>query len=154
MALALLRYLEASRYPDLPPPGGIIVFSPWVRVTASACAELDQTENHGPFLQWGAESYLPSMGRLPANAEAYVSPIHHPFQTSVPIFVWAGAAEAFCADIKTFADEMSSTNGNKIRFIAPDKAAHDLLINLRLFKLEEGFFAVMRQACKFLNNAE
>lgn len=86
--------------------------------------------------------------------EAYVSQIHHPFQTSVPLFVWAGAAEAFCADIGTFADEMSSIHGNKVHFIAQDKAAHDLLMNLSLFKLEEGFFAAMRQACKFINNAE
>lgn len=160
VALALLRYLEASNFPDLPLPGGAILFSPWVSVTASAGADFARCDNHesdvlnGNFLQWGAESYLPSTGQLPADIEAYVSPIHHPFQTSVPIFIWAGAAEAFCADIKTFADEMANTRGNKIRFHAQDKAAHDLLMNLSLFKLEGDFYASMRQACKFLNNAE
>lgn len=160
VALALLRYLEASKLPDLPLPGGLIVFSPWVSVTARAGADFESSSNHesdilnGSFLQWGAESYLPSMGQLPANVEAYVSPIHHPFPTSVPIFIWAGVAEAFFGDIKTFADEMASTQGNKVRFSAQDKAAHDLLMNLNLFKLEEGFYAAMRQACKFLNNAE
>ncbi|KAG8161095.1 hypothetical protein KVR01_009359 [Diaporthe batatas] len=160
VALALLRYLEASKLPELPLPGGFIVFSPWVSVTTRAAAHYASCENqdsdilNGAFLQWGAESYLPSMERLPAEVEAYVSPIHHPFQTSVPVFIWAGAAEAFCADIKTFAKEMADTPGNKVRFYAQDRAAHDLLLNYHMFKLEEGFYASMRQACKFLHNAE
>ncbi|KAI7772908.1 hypothetical protein LA080_013511 [Diaporthe eres] len=143
---------RASKVPDLPLLGGFIVFSPWVSVTAHAGAEFERRSNHESdilnvaFLQWGAESYLLSMGRLPANVEAFISPIHHPFPTSVPIFIWAGAAEAFCGDIKPFADEMANAQGNRVRFSAQEKAAHDLLMNLSLFKLEKGFYAAMRQA--------
>lgn len=160
VALALLRYLEASKQPDLPLPGGFIVFSPWVSVTTNAGAHYTSCKYHesdilnAEFLQWGAESYLPSKESLPAEVEAYVSPIHHPFQTSVPVFIWAGAAEAFCPDIETFAKEMADTPGNKVRFYAQDRAAHDLLMNVNMFKLEEGFFVSMRLACKFLNDAE
>lgn len=46
VALALLRYLEASKIPDHPPPGGVIVFSPWVSVTASAGADYEKCPNH------------------------------------------------------------------------------------------------------------
>lgn len=108
----------------------------------------------GPFLQWGAESYLPSEIPVHADVQPYVSPINHPFQTSVPIFIWAGAAEAFCGDIIAFADEMTRIEGNKIQFHAQEKAAHDLLMDLNLFKLEDGFFAAMKQAHRFLNSTE
>lgn len=80
MALALLSYLEASKFPDLPPPGGVITFSPWLSVTARAGADLERSNNQETiilnvaFLQWGAELYLLSMERLPGNVEAYVSP--------------------------------------------------------------------------------
>lgn len=160
VALALLRYLEASKMPDLPLPGGFIVFSPWVNVTTNAgahyvsCKYNESDILNGEFLQWGAESYLPSTEHLPADVEAYVSPIHHPFQTSVPVFIWAGAAEAFCADIEIFAKEMADVPGNKVLFYAQDRAAHDLLMNVNMFKLEEGFYASMKQACKFLHDAE
>lgn len=161
VAFALLRYLEASKIPDLSPPGGVIAFSPWVSVTAEAGAAFERCDHHksdylnGPFLQWGAESYLPSGGLVHADVQPYISPIHHPFQTSVPIFIWAGASEAFCSDNRAFADEMAGIQGNKVRFHAQDKAAHDLLMNLMLFKsLEEGFYTAMKEACQFLNNAE
>lgn len=160
VALALLRYLEALKLPDLPLPGGVIVFSPWVNVTTRVGADFENYDHHksdilnGPFLQWGAESYLPRGGLVSAEVQPYISPIHHPFQTSVPVFIWAGAAEAFGPDIGAFADEMARTQGNKVRFHAQEKAAHDLLMNLSLFKLEEGFYAAMTQACKFLNNVE
>lgn len=160
VALAFLRYLEASKFPDLPPPGAVIVFSPWVSVTASAGADFEQCDHHksdilnGSFLQWGADSYLPSGGLVPADMQPYISPIHHPFRTSVPVFIWAGAAEAFCSDIRAFAGEMVGTQGNKVRLHAQEKAPHDLLMNLNRFKLEEGFYAAMKQAYKFLNNAE
>lgn len=155
IALALLRYLETARLPELPLPGGVIVFSPWVNVTTRAGADFERCDNHssdiinGPFLQWGAESYLPSKGELSADVKAFVSPLGHPFKTSVPIFVWAGAIEAFCDDIRVFATEMAKVPGNKIKFHAQDKAAHDLLTNLNLFKLEDGFHAAMKEAREF-----
>ncbi|KAK7742360.1 hypothetical protein SLS53_004505 [Cytospora paraplurivora] len=161
VVLALLRYLEASKLPDLPPPGAVNLFSPWVSVTAGAGAAFETCDNHksdylnGPFLQWGAESYLPSEGLVPADVQPYISPIHHPFQTSVPVFIWAGAAEAFFTDSKIFADEMAGIQGNKVRFHAQEKAAHDLLMNLSLFpSLEEGFHAALKQARTFFNNAD
>ncbi|KAJ0117028.1 hypothetical protein J7T55_003444 [Diaporthe amygdali] len=160
VALALLRYLEAAKLPELPPPGRLITFSPWVSVTANAGADFENSVNHecdilyGPFLQWGAEAYLPSARPIPPDVQPYISPIHHPFQTAVPIFIWAGAAEAFCGDIRTFADEMAKVQGNKIQYHEQEKAAHDLLMNLNMFKLEEGFYSAMSQAYKFLSNAE
>lgn len=76
------------------------------------------------------------------------------FRLQCPFSSGLGPLKLFARTSGPFADEMPSIHGNKVHFIAQDKAAHDLLMNLSLFKLEEGFFAAMRQACKFFNNAE
>lgn len=34
VVLALMRHLESAQSPELPLPGGVIVFSPWVQVTS------------------------------------------------------------------------------------------------------------------------
>lgn len=159
VVLALLRYLETARLPGLPVPGGAIVFSPWVKVTADAGSDFMQCATHrsdiinAPFLQWGAESYLPAGGKPSPEVQPYVSPIHYPFHTSVPIYIWAGAAEAFCGDIRVFADDMAGVQGNHVLFHAQENAAHDLLMNLNLFKLEDGFFKAMGEAAKFFNES-
>ena len=63
---------------------------------------------NGAFIQWGGESYLSSLEKLPAYIEAHVSLVHNPFKISALIFIWAGTAEAFFGDIETFAEEMAS----------------------------------------------
>lgn len=74
----------------------------------------------------------------------------------MPIFIWVGTSEALYEDIKTFAEEMARTQGNRVRFSAQDKATQELLINFKLglLNLEDGVHTPIRQACKFLNHAD
>ncbi|KAI3400345.1 hypothetical protein diail_3362 [Diaporthe ilicicola] len=153
VVLALMRYLESSRSPELPLPGGAIVFSPWVKITSEAAQDFSSSKNAefdmltGPLLQWGADSYLP---KDKDGTEAYTSPLHHPFRTSMPLYVHAGAAEAFCEPVESFAGEMEQIGGNRIRFHASPKGPHDGLLSHSVFGLTEEFCAAMDEAHGFL----
>lgn len=143
VVLALMRYLEAqqssihdqstdrSTNDPLALPGGAIVFSPWVHVTSKAGEDYKACNNTkgdiltGPLLQWGADSYFPASDRA---VEAYVSPLHHPFKTSIPLYIHSGATEAFFTSISSFAEDMKQMEGNRVRFYATAKGPHDLLL--------------------------
>ncbi|KAM3437965.1 hypothetical protein NHJ13734_004369 [Beauveria thailandica] len=137
VALALLRYLEATR--ALPLPRGVMAWSPWVEVTPRAARDFAETNAAATdiltpeFLQWGADAYLPNSGRggrgLSDEVAGYVSPLHRAFATSVPVFLHAGEAEGFCSSVRRFSDEMEEVNGNKrVRFHGTPHAVHDLLL--------------------------
>lgn len=157
IVLALMRHLESQS--ELPLPGSAILFSPWVEVTPHAAEDYKAYSNteadvlSGEFLQWGADSYLPSDGELASDEtmRAYVSPLHHPFKTSIPIFIHAGAAEAFLETIKVFAEEMQAL-GNEVRFYAAPKGPHDLLLNYELFGMKDELTAAVDEARVFLSN--
>ncbi|KAM3457609.1 hypothetical protein MY3296_001041 [Beauveria thailandica] len=134
VALALLRYLEATRALAL--PRGVMAWSPWVEVTPRAARDFAETNAAATdiltpeFLQWGADAYLPNSGRgLSDEVAGYVSPLHRAFATSVPVFLHAGEAEGFCSSVRRFSDEMEEVNGNKrVRFHGTPHAVHDLLL--------------------------
>ncbi|KAI1375522.1 Alpha/Beta hydrolase protein [Hypoxylon crocopeplum] len=132
LVIALLRYLEETSR-SLPPPGGAIVWSPWVHVTSQAGADYDASGNAAndcliaPLLQWGAQSYLPE--KQPTAEElAYISPLHHPFRTNVPLFIHGGTAEALLDTIKEFSKQMAEVDGNRVKFHSTDFASHDLIM--------------------------
>ncbi|KAK8112106.1 uncharacterized protein PG998_008563 [Apiospora kogelbergensis] len=105
LVLGLVRYLEEAT-PDasLPRPGGAIVWSPWVHVTPRAGAD------------------------YAARVRPYLSPLHRPFRTRVPLFVHAGGAEGFFDGVRDFAGQMAGVAGNRVRFHGTDLAPHDLEI--------------------------
>lgn len=131
-ALALLRYLEASRV--LPLPRGVMAWSPWVEVTPRAGRDFAATGAAAAgdiitpeFLQWGADAYLP--GALTDEVAGYVSPLNRPFETRVPVFLHAGEAEGFCPTVRRFAEQMEEMNGSaRVRFHGTPLAVHDLLL--------------------------
>lgn len=131
LLIALLRYLETSS--KLPLPRGAIVWSPWVHVTLQASADYESSRNAtidsstGPFLQWSAEAYFP---KHEASSEelAYISPLHHPFHTRVPLVIHAGRAEAFRDSIEEFANEIKEIKGNKIKSCSTNFVTHNLII--------------------------
>lgn len=134
VAITLLRYLEQCKV--LPLPRGVMAWSPWVEVTPHAARDYNERNAaatdvlDGDFLQWGADSYRPQR-ILAAEVEAHVSPLHHPFCTSVPLFLHAGAAEAFGPAVRRFAEEMAERNGcgeERVRFHETPNAVHDLLL--------------------------
>ncbi|KAI0596360.1 Alpha/Beta hydrolase protein [Biscogniauxia sp. FL1348] len=146
LALALLRHLEAAS--QLPLPGGVMVWSPWTHVTADASRDYSQCNNHrgdmlvGSFLQWGADAYLPEQHSR--ETTPYISPLHHPFSTSVPVFLQAGTAEAFYDSVKSFASEMAGIPGNRIRLHSVDLAPHDLILTHELL----GMTAQLQEAAE------
>ena len=133
IAISLLRYLESSKV--LPLPAGVITFSHWLHLSGYAEKDYDNYDSSaadildGRFLQWGATSYIPKAG-VWSEIQSYISPLHHPFTTSVPLFLHAGEAEDFCSDIKKFPAEMIEWNGNeKIRYRGTANATHDLILS-------------------------
>lgn len=153
VVLALMRYLETLQ-PQLPRPGGAIVFSPWVHVTAQAAQDYDKCKNSrsdilvGSVLQWGADAYRPQ-GQLPSDIESYISPLHHPFKTSIPLFIQAGAVEAFHEPIKKFSDEMAAVNGDRVRLHTTALAPHDILLTHESFGMTEELSSAVKEACGF-----
>ncbi|KAJ4387354.1 hypothetical protein N0V93_007945 [Gnomoniopsis smithogilvyi] len=170
IVLALMRYLEEqlslkstsggpSTHEPLPLPGGAMVFSPWVHVTSKAGEDYMKCNNTepdiltAPLLQWDADSYLPRNVEAIAT-DAYVSPLHHPFKTSTPLYLHAGATEAFFRDIATFAEEMEQTNGNRVRFCATAKAPHDLLLCHSSFSMTDELRGVLDGAHNFFEGRD
>lgn len=133
LVVALLRYLETL---NLPLPGGAMIWSPWLHVTSQAGKDYKASSNaqydclDSSLLQWGADAYFPI--NQPTSEElAYISPLHRPFRTNVPLFIHAGTMEAFFDTIKEFSDEMSGIEGNRIRFHSTEFAIHDLLLSYK-----------------------
>ncbi|CAG9951332.1 unnamed protein product [Clonostachys rosea f. rosea IK726] len=132
LVLGLLRYLET--YPVLPKPGGAMAWSPWVNVTKTAGEDYYKSSNskhdllYGPLLHWGADAYYPEEATLSDDEVAYISPLHRPFKTTVPLWLHSGMAESFHDDIKEFADEMTAVEGNSIKLCSTKAAPHDILL--------------------------
>ncbi|KAK8040788.1 hypothetical protein PG994_013795 [Apiospora phragmitis] len=152
LIIAFLRYLEATS--KLPPPGGALLWSPWVHVTSHAGADHEASRNFehdilpASLLQWGVDAYLPE--RQPTADELpYISPLHHPFRTSVPLHINAGSAEAFFDTIKEFADEMAGMNGNQVRFQPAEFAPHDLVMLYKGYGMEREVELATKDALEF-----
>jgi acetyl esterase/lipase len=130
LALALLRYLqEHGSKLGIPMPKCLAVFSPWV-----APLEYDVTRNPNynsdylgtAFLRWSADSY--TAGHPNAALNPYITPLGHPFATSVPIFVNSGSAEVFNDANMRWADEMGSIAGNVVHMNGEEAGCHDTLL--------------------------
>ncbi|CAG9956495.1 unnamed protein product [Clonostachys rosea f. rosea IK726] len=128
LTIGLLRYLEQTAV--LPLPAGAMLWSPWTHVTKAAGQDYLKETNAdadilaSEVLQWGADAYLPE--NWPSEKVVpYISPLHHPFRTSVPVFIHSGKAEGFCDTIRAFAEEMSQVEGNRVRLHETDMAPHN-----------------------------
>lgn len=103
----------------------------------------------GSLLQWGTDSYLPEDPG--SSSETYTSPLHHPFEASIPLCICAGTEESFCEPIKMFAGEMGRAQGNCVRFYAARKAPHDVLMSHATFGMTEKFRATVDGTHTFLS---
>ncbi|RYC62522.1 hypothetical protein CHU98_g3679 [Xylaria longipes] len=152
LVIALLRYLETT--PRLPLPGGAIVWSPWVHVTPQAGADYESNKNAAndcltaPLLQWGAQAYFPKH-ELTSEELAYISPLHHPFLTRVPLIIQAGTAEAFFDTIEEFAKQMADVDGNRVKFRSTDFASHNLIMAYDGVGLEYEVESILRDASSY-----
>lgn len=133
LLLGLLRYLEDTKHPDLPLPGGAMLWSPWVQVTSDVGLSYGSWKNlkHDfiipELLKRGLDAHLPTSD-LTNTTLPYISPLGHAFKTSVPSFVHAGGCEAPFDQIKEFAMEMAGVEKNRVRFCVTDVAPHVLLL--------------------------
>lgn len=148
--IAVLRYLEETKV--LPLPAGAFSFSPWVHLSPHAGREFDQSRLAAAdilddeFLQWGSDMYRPA-APVSEEIEAYVSPLHRPFKTSVPLFLHACDAEAFGPLIKEFGKEMIELNGpSVVRYHGTPNASHDLILCYDIINMEVQMDAVMQDA--------
>ncbi|KAK7757459.1 hypothetical protein SLS62_000474 [Diatrype stigma] len=157
LVLGLLRYLEMSQT-QLPLPGGAMLWSPWVHVPRNAKQDYTTSPNSdvdilvGSLLEWGANAYMPE-GDLPRDVQAFISPLHHPFSTTTPLFIQAGTREAFYDKIKLFAREMADVKGNRVRFHESQLAPHDIFLTHSVLGLTQQAEADVSDACTFLEDA-
>jgi acetyl esterase/lipase len=158
LVLGLLRYIQSGST-NLPRPGGAMLWSPWVHVTHEAGKDYAESANASSdlltpsLLQWGADAYLPAT--KPASEHLpYISPLHHPFQTCVPVYIHAGGAEGFFAQISEFAKEMSGVKGNRIRFHATELAPHNLLMAFKGLGLDAEMDGAAEDAWRFFEDRE
>lgn len=160
LVLGLVRYLEEAT-PDasLPRPGGAIVWSPWVHVTPRAGADYAAVRNEqsdflpASLLQWGVDAYFPP-DHDDERVRPYLSPLHRPFRTRVPLFVHAGGAEGFFDGVRDFAGQMAGVAGNRVRFHGTDLAPHDLVLSYGGFGMGREVEAAARDARAFLFDGE
>jgi acetyl esterase/lipase len=134
VALALLRYLETCQT-KLPVPCATMFYSPAVYLPADAGRVFSALENADkdflpPALcQWGADAYLPQTdSKNYTEATAFFSPLDHPFETKVPLFIQAGIKEALHGYIKTFAEQMSQVQGTRVELHESKLAPHDIVM--------------------------
>ncbi|KAI0156854.1 Alpha/Beta hydrolase protein [Xylariaceae sp. FL1272] len=131
LVLGLLKYLETS---TIAKPSGAIVWSPWVHVVADAGTLYNQNKNAacdslvGELLTWGADNYYPKH-KPSAEELAYISPLHHPFKTSVPLVIHGGEIEGLYDTIAEFAQEMKAVEGNQVLISTTRLSTHNLIMS-------------------------
>ncbi|KAJ1323804.1 epsilon-lactone hydrolase [Microdochium nivale] len=102
---------------QLPLPGAVLLWSPWTDVSAAQDpAAIRQSPQYGTdylsgaFGSWGARVYTATTSRREGSSNSsisssavdprhpYISPLHSPFGTPVPLWIHAGGAEVLLQD--------------------------------------------------------
>ncbi|KAF3009077.1 hypothetical protein E8E14_008151 [Neopestalotiopsis sp. 37M] len=154
IVLGLLRYLVEE---GLPQPGGAVVFSPWVEVTAEAVQKYSRSHHvrydilDVPLLEWGVESIRPREKSLSDQEVAYVSPLNHPFRIETPLFIDSGSLEGFYESISTFAKQMADVRGNRVLFNTSQGMPHDFFLTYPVLGTKEEACAAVAKARLFLD---
>lgn len=159
IALSLVRYIsEFGAELDIPAPGGVALWSPWVDVHAATDLTLNvrMSPNYGTdficteFARWGSSAVI-GWGRIDP-AGPYLSPLHHPFKMGdgeVPLFVHAGGAEVLVDDVKEFARRFEGAGWNKVHLGISEHCPHDILLLGDRFGFEREAEEAAREAGRF-----
>lgn len=152
LALALARYLveNGEALSGLPPPGGLLLASPWADLSTShpwrdgqppSCvrnrdSDIFDVPKNEVILQYGVASYLGPLydsALTEAKTNPYLSPAsaHLPSQTGLfksfpKTFVTAGGAELLLDDALVLADRMRADGVDVLLHVEAD-AVHDFL---------------------------
>lgn len=133
-----------------------MLWSPWVKVTPDAGQEYHRFAASrvdllfSPLLDWGANAYIPR--DVMHEAAPFISPLHHPFQTRTPLFIQARASEAFYPLIRSFAEELSAVESNRVRFHESELAPHDIFLSHSLLGITAQVEAAVDDARDFFEN--
>ena len=130
LALALLRYLcEESRACGLPPPGGVLLWSPWTDPGVSPAqleARVEDAWDIVPpaLVGWACRAFLPEGGR----EEPYVSPVRRGIESAVPIWVQVGGREVIREDILRWVEVQKLVGKGRLRVYEIPNAPHDMFM--------------------------
>ncbi|KAG8936835.1 hypothetical protein FRC02_010697 [Tulasnella sp. 418] len=127
LALALTRYLVENPIADIPPPGALLLLSPWCDITASHEGLHPESSsyknNHSDYLcspnaelaQWTIKAFLGPMSMEEARTNPYISPsslhlseerLNGLFKGFPRTYVLAGGAERILDEIRTLRDRL------------------------------------------------
>ncbi|ESZ97738.1 alpha/beta hydrolase fold-3 domain containing protein [Sclerotinia borealis F-4128] len=132
-------------------PMGCTLWSPCVDLAGLTREGINEHENfktdymEGQFMEWAVAEYLgpypPDDGvgsrgtAASLNRErerlikgSYVSPLRHPFRTSVAMWIMVGKGEVLYDSIVEFAERMGGVEGNKVGLYEVDNAPHNILL--------------------------
>lgn len=157
LSIAFMRYLEQNPT-GMKRPGAATLISPWVAPLESlspACSYQDQKRYQTDYiemsnLQFGARTYAPSDDAESSNT-AYITPLGHPFATTVPIFAHFGECEVLGPGIVTWVDEMRGIPGNEIELYCEENAPHDTFAAGNMLGWEESAHEVGSKIGKFIS---
>ncbi len=156
IALGLLRYIcEHGAELDIPAPGAVALWSPWVDVSAAIHQDMRQSPNYRTdylnreFGQWGAVSVTGSGAVEPSGP--YLAPLHHPFEppaAGMPMFLHGGDREVLWDDIRLVAQRYRDI-GWKVHLDVSRHCPHDILLLGSRIGFEREAEEAAREARKF-----
>jgi acetyl esterase/lipase len=156
IALGLLRYIaEHGAELDIPPPGAVALWSPWVHVAAALDQDMRRSANYGTdylnreFGAWGAAA-VSGYGKIDASGP-YLSPLLHPFQPPVAgmsMFLHGGDREVLWDDIRLVAERYGDV-GWEVHLDGSRHCPHDILLLGSRIGFEREAEAAAREACEF-----
>ena len=159
LALGLLRYIhEYGEELDLPAPGAVALWSPWVDVSGALHQDMRISPHYGTdylnraFGRWGAETVTDG-GAIDAGGP-YLSPLHHPFKldADVPIFINGGDREVLSDDIREFTKRYT-VEGCNVHLVMSRGCPHDAILLGDRMGFGREAEAAAREAREFLLRA-
>ncbi|KAI0630803.1 alpha/beta-hydrolase [Trametes polyzona] len=144
LAVGLTRYLLENDFPSLPPPGHILVASPWLDLSmsrhgpdssavTSAKTDIFAVKPGELFEEYAVVSLLGPMDFEVAKTNRYMSPVslHVPsqglFKGFPETYVVAGAPERLMDDSRALIERMRADGVKVTADISPD-AVHDFVV--------------------------
>lgn len=151
LAIGLLRFLH-EQAGHLPKPAAVLLWSPWVDLafdSKQVQAHRNCTTDFIPvrLMEWGARVYS---GKTPRD-NPYLSPMRHPFHSTVPVLVTLGKTELLCDSIAQFAENLKRIAGNKVQLFELGDSPHDIMLSGIAIGFVEEAVAAGRKALKFLS---
>jgi len=143
LALALIRYLVEHPVPTLPPPGLLLLLSPWVDLGTShaypgssyyTCSNSDYIVMTTPSLSlYPIVAFSGPFGLGATEINRYISPASTfisdiSFTNFPPTFISAGGAEVLRDSIRTLYQKMAKDVGDKVRYLEAEDGVHDFVV--------------------------